>query len=277
VTHIRVTTTLPDRDEWPRFARSAEPGISYDVMLNDQMRPLVQLELRSLEAALSLFGVDSIGSDYPEIEWVPESDAEKHALQVRQFSLTDDTDFPPCPLSFSLMARTIIAALDLLQVELPLSFFRHGRIAYGERKYIEAIYHFYFMFETLFGNGKTKNAAIKREFKKSPELVSAAEGFLKNRTPLLSGDFAKQVSDKFGNFNAERLIEYMVDLRGFLHHHTSKRTNIWHPSRQRDYNVDAMMFGQVALKIFVDLLFRHVEDGKVIDEYAHMTQSQTNP
>jgi hypothetical protein len=78
------------------------------------------------------------------------------------------------------MARTVIAAIDLLEVELPLSFFRHGRIAYGERKYIEAIYQFYFMFETMFGNGKTGRKTIQDQFRKSIELRSAAEDFLKN-------------------------------------------------------------------------------------------------
>jgi len=180
VTHIRVTRPLHDTREWPQHERSSEPGISYDLKLNDPRLPLVQVEMRSLEAALSLFSVDSIDSDYPEIESLPETDAEKNAVQVRKFQISPDNDFPPCPLSFDLMARTVIAAIDLLEVELPLSFFRHGRIAYGERKYIEAIYQFYFMFETMFGNGKTGRKTIQDQFRKSIELRSAAEDFLKN-------------------------------------------------------------------------------------------------
>jgi hypothetical protein len=275
VTHIRVTRPLHDRREWPQVERSSEPGISNDLKLNDPRLPFVQFEMRSLETALSLFSVDSIGSDYPEIEWFPENDAEKNAVQVRKFQMTPDNDFPACPLSFDLMARTVIAAIDLLEVELPLSFFRQGRIAYGKRRYIEAIYQFYFMFETMFGNGKPKSKPIKNEFKKSTELRSAAEDFLKNAGgPFLSEDLANQVSEKFKGFDVDRLIDYMVDLRGFLHHHTSKRKNMWHPSRQGDYNVDALMFGHVALKLFVGLLFRYVDDPKVVNQYREMAEPQ---
>jgi hypothetical protein len=275
VTHIKITRPLHDRREWPQYERSSEPGISYELKLNDPRLPLVQLEMRSLEAALSLFSVDSIDSDYPEIDWLPEHDAENNAVQVRKFQLTADNDFPPCPLSFDLIARTVIAAIDLLQVELPMSFFRHGRIAYGKRKYIEAIYQFYFMFETMFGNGKTGSKTIKNEFKKSTELRSAAEDSLRNAgDPFRSEDLANQVSEKFNGFNADRLIDYMVDLRGFLHHHTSKSKNMWHPSRQGVYNVDALMFGHVALKIFVGHLFKYVDDPKVVDQYRQTTNSQ---
>jgi len=84
---------------------------------------------------------------------------------------------------------------------------------------------------------------------------------------------ANQVSEKFKGFDADRLIDYMVDLRGFLHHHTSKRKNMWHPSRQGAYNVDALMFGHVALKIFVGLLFKYVDDPKVVDQYRQTPNS----
>ena len=161
----------------------------------------------------------------------------------------------------------MIAAVDLLQVELPLSFFRQGRIAYGERKYIDAIYQFYFMFETMFGNGKIKKTAIKKEFKISTELRAAAEDFLKSGSgPFLSVDLAKQVRAKFEGFDADRLIAYMVDLRGLLHHHTSKRI-MWHPSTPAQYSLDAMMFFHVAMKIYLGLLFKYVDDEKVIVEY----------
>jgi hypothetical protein len=268
VTHIKVTKPLANREEWPQFRRSSETGIAYDAKLNDTRLPLIQFEMRSLEAALSLFSVDSIASDYPEIEWLPEDNDETNAVQIRKYQLTEDNDFPPCPLSFDLIARMVIAAVDLLDVELPLSFFRHGRIAYGARKYIDAIYQFYFMFETMFGNGKTKNKPIIKEFKKSTELRTAAEDFLKSAGgPFLSEDLANQVREKFNGFDADRLIAYMVDLRGLLHHHTSKRRTMWHPSRQGQYNLDALMFSHVATKIYLGLLFKYVNDEKVMDEY----------
>ena len=49
---------------------------------------------------------------------------------------------------------------------MPLSFYRQGSIAYTEQRHIEAIYQFYFLFETLFGNGKMRNRAIKQNSKR---------------------------------------------------------------------------------------------------------------
>ena len=52
VTHIKVTKTLENREEWPQFGRSTEPGIGHDARLNATTLPGVQFEMRSLEAAL---------------------------------------------------------------------------------------------------------------------------------------------------------------------------------------------------------------------------------
>lgn len=274
LTHIRVTATLTNKEEWPQVLPSTEPGIRYDIRLHHMTLLFIQMELQGLEAALSLFGLSKIDIDYPEIEWLPESESERQALHILKFQ--EKVEYPSAsfPLRFDVLARCIIAAIDLRDVELPLNFFRHGSMAADERRHIEAVYYFYFFFETLFGNGKTRNKAIKEEFKKSASFRLAVEEFLKNPPDFYPTEqMRKQALEKFGAYDADSLIDYIVDLRGFLHHHTARRRNMWHPSHQEDYLLDAAMFQQIALKVALGLVFTYLDDQRVMDEYGRLIQS----
>jgi hypothetical protein len=76
------------------------------------------------------------------------------------------------PSPFSFVVRSILAAKEVAPSEMAL---RKGYLDMEEWRYIEAIYDFYFMLETLYGNGKTKNVDVQREFLASPILVACTE------------------------------------------------------------------------------------------------------
>ena len=167
-----------------------------------------------------------------------------------------------------------MCAIELHDVELPLSFIRQGTLAYAERRYIEAIYQFYFLLETLFSGGHSRKSKVKMEFKKSDRLKTAAEKFLRDmREPFPSADLAKQLTEKYGALNVDSLIDYIIELRGFLHHHTSKRKDIWHPRRQKDYQLDALMMALITNKIGVSLVFEHLDREAVVTEYLRLVKS----
>ena len=42
------------------------------------------------------------------------------------------------------------------------------------------------------------------------------------------------------------ILKKIVELRGFLHHHTLKRKDIWHPEDHNKYETDAHFFQAVA-------------------------------
>ena len=98
----------------------------------------------------------------------------KKALQVTRFQ-QESKKVDPSPdltLDHKLLSTAVAASVhaELGDLIFPLSFFRKGRISMLEGHFIGAYYDFYFLLETLYGNAKTKNNAVKAEFKKSPEI-----------------------------------------------------------------------------------------------------------
>ena len=101
------------------------------------------------------------------------------------------------------------------------------------------------------------------------------EAFLKSLSdPNPSPKLAQQLTDKFADFDVDSLIDHIVELRGFFHHHTSKRRDVWHPSMQETYSLESLMFAQIAMKIAIKLVFQHIDEQKVIDEYLKLVQAK---
>ena len=155
---------------------------------------------------------------------------------------------------FSVVKRSVMAATETLAWEVPLGFYRKGTNDYQDRKYIDAIHDFYFLLETLFANGKTKNYQVVEEFKKSQSLVAFAAQVLKEgeqaivrrgtRTIVLD-EFKQKLSNK----TPEQYLEHIVNLRGFLHHHSLGHKRIWNPASEHEYEMDAILLSYLCFKI----------------------------
>lgn len=71
---------------------------------------------------------------------------------------------------FDVVARMMLAARDAEKIEMALSFYRKGTVDFHEQRYLESMYDFYFMLESAFGEGKTKNYQVKKAFMESVAL-----------------------------------------------------------------------------------------------------------
>ena len=119
-------------------------------------------------------------------------------------------------------------------------------------------YNLYFVLETLYGNGKFKKNQILREFCSSQELLDAIEYIKKDIEPEIVSNLNlfREFDQKFIKKTKEEIAEHFIELRGFLHHHTLNRKDIWHPAKQREYKVDA---------ITLLALCHHILSAKAID------------
>ena len=211
--------------------------------------------LRTLEGFLAIYGLEKIALDETNMSWVAESEEEERQLKIRSFNFRfKKPEQIPHKAPFSVITRSIIASTKNQDWEVPLNFFRKGRNDFQERRYIDAIHDFYFLLETLFGNGKTRNRQVKSEFRKSPELLNHIAQILKageqsirrrgGRTNLLD-----VFRDKYSKKSPEEYIDYIVDLRGFLHHHTLQNRKIWHPALEYEYELDALLLQDLCFKL----------------------------
>lgn len=63
-----------------------------------------------------------------------------------------------------MLGRSVIAAKNGSAISTIGGFLRKGSWDYKNEEYIDAIYDYYLIFETLFANGKFKSIAVKKEF-----------------------------------------------------------------------------------------------------------------
>lgn len=279
VEYISATVVVNDESQWPQLTNSPAPGVALDIKMSSPAFPFIEMELRVVEGLLAFWGVESIDINDAEEFWLPDNDAEKERLNLfsmkKSFkALTDDELHPT---SFDLVARSFIAALDSKDIEIPLSFFRKGRIDSRERRYIDAIYDFYFVLETVYGNGKTKNYQVKQALQENAELCQLVQATLADefllaimaREPKLVESFEKN----YRNRSAQEILSHLVELRGFLHHHTRHRPGIWHPEDHSRFEFDALVLEHLAFAVAFKLMEPHVFSDKTVRAYHALVKA----
>lgn len=228
-------------------------------------------DIRTVEGALCLWDLEGINTDYFTTEWIPESEEEKERLKLFSFSIAREDEptenLPQAPID--MFVRSVLAVSDLKESETPLNFYRRGRMDISKERYIDAIYDLYFVLETLFANGKFKKNQVIEEFASSSILLdginhikSDIDPQIRNE-PILYTDFVS----KYLNRNEKEIIEHVLELRGFLHHHNLNRKTIWHPANQREFKVDALTLLRLCHHVLSKKIFEILFQKHRIDEF----------
>lgn len=228
----------------------------------DSFRDEIVDEIRAFEGGLCIWGLDEIDVDALQIEWIPESATDEAKLQLLSFSsyIRKRSERVKSVAQMDAFVRTILIRKHLLQWETALNFYRRGRIDLAEGRHIESIHDTFFALETLFANGKFKKSQVVVEFLRANELLEAID-YLQSRPHAehCPQNLMTSYMEKFANKSQHEVIEYIVETRGFLHHHTNRRSGMWHPAKQREYHVDAIIFtnicSQIMMKKTIDLIF----------------------
>ncbi len=278
ISHIIVTVPITQRDHWPSIHKETSSVAKATVRISTPHLFFITHTLRSLQGLLSLFGgLNSINLLTPEVEWLPENEQEESELKLYSYKSEmrrlPDEEIKPFP--FDLFARSVMAADATADTEVVLNFFRHGKLDMYNHEYIEAIYDFYFVIETLFAEGKFRRAAVSKAFQGSEKLRSFIKEAMKT-LPLeimhlkgLRAEFDKTYREK----NIDEVIEYVFDLRGRLHHHSLKRTHNWHPDKPECFELDARFLQAVAHKACLEIAKESLYDNSIIQQYNDLVKS----
>ncbi|HRI03293.1 MAG TPA: hypothetical protein PLL77_06085 [Pyrinomonadaceae bacterium] len=275
LTHLSVTvedfpdqylpTITPLRDQLAQAEIKIPP---------DPFRDDIIGEVRSIEGGLCLWGLDEIDIDSMQIEWIPDTPEDTAKLQLTAFTACErsrsERTRGPAPLD--LYVRTILIRDKLADIETPLNFYRRGRLDLGERRYIDAIYDFYFVLENLFANGKFKSSQVIAEFCKSEELTVAFD-YLKaaeDHREHFPAESMDEYKERFLHKTNPEIAKYLVETRGFLHHHTARKSGTWHPARQREYRLDAIIFANVCTQILMGRTNPLLFENKLFSEFREL-------
>lgn len=276
VTHLNATAKVSDAEHWPRIDYTPDQPVKASINLRSPYFGLLIVEVRAAAGALSIFGVEDISTASIEEFWEPETPEERSSLKLYSFNRTTEQKSPEhWPyVPFDLAARALMTAERTGQFDAALNFYRKGRIDMKSHSYIDAVLDFLFMIETTFANGKIKSAQVKEEYLSSLELRQLVDSALKEKGLVanLQGDNRIQAS-----FNAiylgkqyEEIVSHLVDLRGQLHHHTSRKKGVWHPMDHVRFGADAYFLQHVCFGI----AFSALEATMFNDETASNFQRQ---
>jgi hypothetical protein len=256
VTHLSVTIPI-SLSELPSFSH-ANPGQTARLNLTSpgllELRPLI----RSLEGMLSLYGVESINMREPELVWVPESADERRSMSLFRFSVKREeralSDHPV--LDFAYAGQAIAGLEKLVKHEVPMYFYRKGRQDLVEGYFIDAFYDFFLIIESLFANGNFRKTGMKQAFRANQSLQAAIATTLVSKE--LNGllEFRPHVRAAYVETYQGRApgdaTDHLVELRGFLHHHTAGRVSMWHPDDHEKYELDAHVVGMTCGHLIQD-------------------------
>jgi hypothetical protein len=242
ISDLSVTITNFPEHCLPTIRQHNEGKVKASISIpNDPFWDDLVSDIRTIEGALCIWGISEIDVEYCTIEWIPETESEKEKTQIFSFSLSRGDNPSPLQSTVDVFVRSILAVSDLKGSETPLNFYRRGRLDVFEERYIYAIYDLFFVLETLFAEGKFKKKEVVERFLASKELLDAINHVKENINPQIvsNRNLFNEFSEKYLRRN-EDFVKHIVDLRGFLHHHTLQKKNIWHPSKQKKHKVDAL-------------------------------------
>lgn len=274
VTKLQVMVREDDKSKWPKITKDPKPGVKAHINFgHSDWDEKVESLVRAIQGLVGIYRHIEIDIANPKMEWIPENDQERESLHVTSFEKQKPHDEPLPPLPFDLVARSILCAEKTLEIEIPLNFYRRGVQDVFRHQYVEAFYDFFFFIETLFGNGKSRERALQAEFEKSPILLAAIEeareDFIRHYKKK-STDFAKFI---FTEPNPKNILKKIIKKRGFLHHHTSKRKNTWHPERQAEFEAEAGYLQGVCMRVALGLVGPHVFTPEAEREYFEMSKT----
>lgn len=272
LSQLSVTVPANGPGGVPMVTPNPSPGIKAHINVPAPSFLFVRKQVRAIEALLSIFGVHQIDLNRFKRTWIPESEEEKASIQLNDFSTNvakADTESMP-PLPFDLLARCVIAADEATDVEMQLAFFRKGIVSFYEERFIEAIYDFYFFLESMFGEGQFKKHGVEEAFKKSKPLTEAIEKVMANPSANVTHrrNELESFLKKYAGMSVDKIIEHIVELRGFLHHHTAKRKDIWHPEDHKRYESEALLLRSISCCVALETSLAFLYKRHVMEAYV---------
>jgi len=261
----RLAVTVDDFPEAALPQVKKTPPVAITFPTDPELESLLP-DVRTLEGALTIWGVQRIDTVRFKSEWIPENAEERAKLDLFGFERNREEEGRSYPApAIDLLLRTIVSVEKFRGWEVPLNFNRRGRLAVIQERYTEAFYEFYFFIESLYGNGKFKTHAVTAEFNASIELNAAIQeavadpDFELKSDPVLRAEFQKHYATE----PHTEIVQRLVEMRGFLHHHSSKNKKAWNPGMQLGYKADTLFWQSVchnaATKYLNGVLFDPVE------------------
>lgn len=220
VRHHSATLSMPDAD-----GRQSKVTLTADPEVHEAAESLLQ-EFESVFAVLSgSLSVSRIRWLEAQSSLVPESEDEKARVQFWDLSVKRESFRQRALLSEDAFRGYVdlMGRYDYL-VAL-MGFYHEGVNRQDAGAYLQAFHAFYFVFEGLYGNGRSSKPELLRAFAEHPECVAVSQRGLDHFAALAARPpvaFRSLMAQDGYAWDVNGLHGFIVDMRGRLHHMPSK-------------------------------------------------------
>lgn len=257
----------------PTFSASSSGPAKFSLKIQpDPFWPDVERTLMIVEGVMSIYGLERFVLEDVRSEWLPDSEDESRAILVHSFKRNVTKSSEATPVLYDMFLRSLLIAPLVSNREVALNFMRRGRDDLFEMRYVDAVYDYYLALETSFAGGAFKKREVVSRMLANKELVESIASAVKH----LSRDveFVELIS-KHGGFNylkagVKEILEHLVEVRGLLHHHSSRGSRTWHPSRQSEFRQDAVFLAELCLDVFNSEVTASMYSGEVSAAFAQV-------
>jgi hypothetical protein len=264
-------------NEVATYRHSPNKDINSHINLNRPRWDIVQDMVLQISGMWGIWGLQGILVNDALTTFIPESEEDKLAISVNNFRVSRTKkpyleDLPRLKPEYIILP--IITAVQRKSHDVRLSFYRRGLKDVLNGEYIEAFYDFYFMLESTYGEGKTKNTHIQKKFLESEFLSSTIEETVLSSQYKYSlpAELRSRYQVDYAGLTVSTFIEKIVKLRGFLHHHNNKRHDGWQPTKQDDYRLEAFMLQDICCRVGVELFYESVEESNAKAVYQELVE-----
>jgi len=200
------------------------------------------------------FGIQRVHLAEAKYSWIPETAEEMGSAHVYSSKGSRRYNNTIRQIRPDVLARTLQARSRLGYLTIPMAFFREGVNEHREFRYVAAFHNLYFFLEGLFGEGKTKNRDVKRQFLAAPVLMAAVD---RARSRLEAPDLRRHMANleslrgaRAFPWTSDGLVSLIVWMRGNLHHFSvNSSTPKGHPLNQRDFESIAFLLQLVCHEV----------------------------
>jgi len=224
---IKIIVTVDNPDKfYSKIEKNATGKADWNFTINRDKEIYDELieDFKQLESQLAFCGsLKKIMWHSPKEEIICETEEEKQSVNIFGSNFKQEYPDPIQHLDEKSFTDIIETKDKYSLLTIPKAFWREGNNDFKRFRYINAFFNFYYILEGLYGNGKSKNSAIEKEFINSSEFCEFVNWFLeslKKETRHLKkiNEFLKLRNKKL---DTEGIIHLLVSTRGDLHHFTN--------------------------------------------------------
>jgi hypothetical protein len=212
-----------------KFMDTERKTFSVHVDRDEELHTRLMSFIQSVESVLGFyFDLSDIHWNQAEAFVEPESAEEAKQLEVLRWFVTQSIGGAKQEITLEQLDLSVVTAKRTADLTTTLAFHREGSKDMRNLRYISAFFNFYFVLEGLFGNGKTKNDAVRAQFKRSTRLVATIQEMIDRGLPPSYGEdegIVERLRRMNKPFTPDSIIDLLVSTRGDVHH------NVGNPKR----------------------------------------------